>query len=260
MRPPDQEAATRDQEAATPGRGAEAPGPGAEAPVSEAKAPVPGPKAPGPGAEAPGRDETGHHGWHPIDAIGRDRVRDGDGSSRTYGRGRRRGPPLGEGSRRGLAAGCGRHADPGRFGVRQCSVAPVAAFYLPRRPPAPAAVRVHGRAAAPGGCEPIRPHAPRAYLRGNSMSVRPKRSGTCPDAHRAEGVVPRRARRSGLLLLGAASAAVDDSQVERRSIERFGPGGAAHHDVLQPHAPAALDVDARLNAEGHAGLEGLGIS
>ncbi len=101
---------------------------------------------------------------------------------------------------------------------------------------------------------------PGAYLRGNSMSVRPKRSGTCPDAHRAEGVVPRRARRSGLLLLGAASAAVDDSQVERRSIERFGPGGAAHHDVLQPHAPAALDVDARLNAEGHAGLEGLGIS
>src|SRR6266545_4966110 len=38
VRPPGQEAATRDQEAATPGRGAEAPGPGAEAPVSEAMA------------------------------------------------------------------------------------------------------------------------------------------------------------------------------------------------------------------------------
>jgi hypothetical protein len=43
-------------------------------------------------------------------------------------------------------------------------------------------------------------------------------------------------------------------------IEDFGGAGAAHYDVLEPHSPAAGEVDAGLHAERHAGCERRGVA
>src|SRR3954471_17049135 len=66
--------------------------------------------------------------------------------------------------------------------------------------------------------------------------------------------------RNDIARLAPSTSALDDAQLERRSIEQIHALGGADGDVLESNAIAPFEVDPRLDAEGHPRLERRGVA
>ena len=125
-----------------------------------------------------------------------------------------------------------------------------AAGVLGLRPRARSRARRDGRMGAHRGDARPRwpsatPPAPRRTSPRRTDPRRARRDGPRGDGHRRghEGPAPRLIRQS------------TTQQLARRPVERFDAIVRHGHDVLDPHAEPAVEVDPGLDAERHAGLE-----